>query len=72
VSHTDHARNIADNAPAIAHHAKNAADAVAGITAFAAIMKWLPAIAALMSIIWYTLQIYWKIRDRMAIAKDAE
>jgi hypothetical protein len=39
-------------------HTKHVLDTVSGLTAFGAIMKFLPAIAALLSIIWYCIRIY--------------
>ena len=39
-------------------HTKHLLDTVSGITALGAVMKFLPAIAALLSIIWYCIRIY--------------
>ena len=39
-------------------HTKHILDTVSGLTAFGAILKFLPAIAALLSIIWYCIRIY--------------
>jgi hypothetical protein len=39
-------------------HTKHVLDTVSGVTAFGAIMKFLPAIAAVLSIVWYCIRIY--------------
>jgi len=39
-------------------HTKHLLDTVSGVTAIGTIMKFLPAIAALLSIIWYCIRIY--------------
>ena len=39
-------------------HTKHVLDAVSGITVLGTIMKFLPAIAALLSIIWYCIRIF--------------
>lgn len=54
MSHHDQAAQIA----------KHTADAVAGFTALATLMQWLPAAAAFASIMWYGLQAYWAWQDR--------
>jgi hypothetical protein len=46
-------------------HTKHVLDTVSGITAFAAIMKFLPAIAALLSIVWYCIRIYEWINSKI-------
>jgi len=46
-------------------HTKHVLDTVSGITAFGAIMKFLPAIAALLSIIWYCIRIYEWINSKI-------
>ena len=45
-------------------HTKHVLDTVSGITAFGAIMKFLPAIAALLSIVWYCIRIYEWIKSK--------
>jgi hypothetical protein len=42
----------------INEHTKHLVDTVSGITVLGTIMKFLPAIAALLSIIWYCIRIY--------------
>ena len=42
----------------INEHTKHLVDTVSGITVLGTIMKFLPAIAALLSIIWYLIRIY--------------
>jgi hypothetical protein len=39
-------------------HTKHVLDTVSGVTVLATVMKFLPAIAALLSIIWYCIRIY--------------
>ena len=39
-------------------HTKHVLDAVSGVTVLGTIMKFLPAIAALLSIVWYCIRIY--------------
>ena len=39
-------------------HTKHVLDTVSGVTAFGAIMKLLPAIAAVLSIVWYCIRIF--------------
>ena len=39
-------------------HTKHLLDTVSGVTALGAVMKFLPAIAALLSIVWYCIRIY--------------
>jgi hypothetical protein len=46
-------------------HTKHVLDTVSGITAFGAVMKFLPAIAALLSIIWYCIRIYEWINSKI-------
>jgi hypothetical protein len=46
-------------------HTKHVLDTVSGLTAFGAIMKFLPAIAALLSIIWYCIRIYEWINSKI-------
>jgi hypothetical protein len=46
-------------------HTKHVLDTVSGITAFGAIMKFLPAIAALLSIVWYCIRIYEWINSKI-------
>jgi hypothetical protein len=45
-------------------HTKHVIDTVSGITAFGAVMKFLPAIAALLSIVWYCIRIYEWIKSK--------
>ena len=45
-------------------HTKHLLDTVSGITAFGAIMKFLPAIAALLSLVWYCIRIYEWIKSK--------
>lgn len=42
----------------INEHTKHLVDTVSGLTVLGTIMKFLPAIAALLSIIWYCIRIY--------------
>jgi hypothetical protein len=42
----------------INEHTKHIVDTVSGITVLGTIMKFLPAIAALLSIFWYCIRIY--------------
>lgn len=42
----------------INEHTKHIVDTVSGVTVLGTIMKFLPAIAALLSIIWYLIRIY--------------
>ena len=46
-------------------HTKHVLDTVSGLTAFGAIMKFLPAIAALLSIVWYCIRIYEWIKSKL-------
>jgi len=46
-------------------HTKHVLDTVSGLTAFGAIMNFLPAIAALLSIIWYCIRIYEWINSKI-------
>lgn len=46
-------------------HTKHVLDTVSGITAFGAIMKFLPAIAAILSIVWYCIRIYEWINSKI-------
>jgi hypothetical protein len=46
-------------------HTKHILDTVSGLTAFGAIMKLLPAIAALLSIVWYCIRIYEWINSKI-------
>jgi hypothetical protein len=46
-------------------HTKHVLDTVSGLTAFGAIMKFLPAIAALLSIVWYCIRIYEWINSKI-------
>jgi hypothetical protein len=46
-------------------HTKHVLDTVSGITAFAAIMKFLPAVAALLSIVWYCIRIYEWVKSKI-------
>ena len=46
-------------------HTKHLLDTVSGVTAFGAFMKFLPAIAALLSIIWYCIRIYEWINSKI-------
>ena len=39
-------------------HTKHALDTASGVTALGAVMKFLPAIAAVLSIVWYCIRIY--------------
>jgi hypothetical protein len=39
-------------------HTKHVLDTISGVTALGTVMKFLPAIAALLSIIWYLIRIY--------------
>ena len=45
-------------------HTKHILDTVSGLTAFGAILKFLPAIAALLSIIWYLIRIFEWIKSK--------
>ena len=45
-------------------HTKHVLDTVSGVTAFGAIMKFLPAIAAVLSIVWYCIRIYEWIKSK--------
>ena len=45
-------------------HTKHLLDTVSGVTAFGAVMKFLPAIAALLSIVWYCIRIYEWIKSK--------
>ena len=45
-------------------HTKHVLDTVSGLTAFGAIMKFLPAIAAVLSIVWYCIRIYEWIKSK--------
>jgi len=46
-------------------HTKHVLDTVSGVTAFGAIMKFLPAIAAVLSIVWYCIRIYEWINSKI-------
>ena len=46
-------------------HTKHVLDTVSGVTAFGAIMKLLPAIAAVLSIVWYCIRIYEWARSKV-------
>jgi len=39
-------------------HTKHALDAVSGVTVLGTVMNFLPAIAAVLSIVWYCIRIY--------------
>jgi hypothetical protein len=39
-------------------HTKHLLDTVSGVTALGAVMKFLPAIAAVLSIVWYCIRIF--------------
>jgi len=45
-------------------HTKHVLDTVSGVTALGTVMKFLPAIAALLSIIWYCIRIYEWIKSK--------
>jgi hypothetical protein len=45
-------------------HTKHVLDTVSGVTAFGAIIKLLPAIAALLSIVWYAIRIYDRFKPK--------
>jgi hypothetical protein len=45
-------------------HTKHVLDTVSGVTALGAIMKFLPAIAAVLSIVWYCIRIYEWIKSK--------
>jgi hypothetical protein len=45
-------------------HTKHVLDTASGITAFGAIIKFLPAIAALLSVIWYCIRIFEWIKSK--------
>ena len=45
-------------------HTKHVLDTVSGVTAFGAVMKFLPAIAAVLSIVWYCIRIYEWIKSK--------
>ena len=45
-------------------HTKHLLDTVSGVTALGAVMKFLPAIAALLSIVWYCIRIYEWMRSK--------
>jgi hypothetical protein len=47
------------------NHTKHVLDTVSGLTAFGAVMKFLPAIAALLSIVWYCIRIYEWINSKI-------
>ena len=46
-------------------HTKHLLDTVSGVTALGAVMKFLPAIAALLSIVWYCIRIYEWLRSKI-------
>jgi hypothetical protein len=46
-------------------HTKHLLDTVSGVTALGAVMKFLPAIAALLSIVWYCIRIYEWINSKI-------
>jgi hypothetical protein len=45
-------------------HTKHLLDTVSGVTALGAVMKFLPAIAAVLSIVWYCIRIYEWIKSK--------
>jgi hypothetical protein len=45
-------------------HTKHVLDTVSGLTALGAVMKFLPAIAAVLSIVWYCIRIYEWIKSK--------
>jgi hypothetical protein len=45
-------------------HTKHVLDTASGVTALGAVMKFLPAIAAVLSIVWYCIRIYEWIKSK--------
>jgi len=53
-------------------HTKNVVDIASTVTVFGTIMNWLPAIAALWTIIWTTIRIYETKTVQDWLKKDAK
>lgn len=51
-------------------HLKHGVDVVSGVAIVAALMDWLPPVAAFLGIIWYLLQIYGWFEKRMNKKKN--
>lgn len=45
-------------------HTKHVLDTVSGVTVLGTVMKFLPAIAALLSIVWYAIRIYDRFKPK--------